>query len=604
MSETLGTPTNLLIDIFFFGLILLFVVAERFAQWPEADKGQFSGSPREYIDSARYSLFLALYLLTFLLFITVLRNLGSNVVFQLMDLAGAEPVGLVQGVMGEQSYTFTALALIALMNVPRVNHYDEIWRSKLQTWARIPKAVEDVMHQLRAREESFQPEPLYLDRLFQKMRGLPDAEYWQQVADNLAEERKRDSLTWRFVKASYLLLVIKGIGVSYFSREDSLDAESRLDNIAHVVPRLEENSDLYAKTLAELDALEARLYEALCKFVVRKYSKRSDQYTVLKNYGLFLDATDSRDIQLLEPAVICVAGIAVVCAVTVFLYLGYRSTYGGSEGGIPLDTWLRWSVGSLLSYLAAILTGLVFDRVSQAQESTPGLWVYVVAMLTATIASYLYFNIIATDPGDRIGRHVAFWALAMSFGSMSVVVINSLSTDTFGDKREILQHAVKMGLILGLLSGALQVVAIYGFSMARGGAQWQQLAAGFGYGFIRGGAIAIWVAYIIQENVRRQLVAALRRSPRRRHLAQLPASDGERELSLIITNISRTGLRVRARGMSGEVKQLQLRFPFANIKADVVWRQGHTAGLVFDRSDPNLPQLKGFIRSRYGEFYA
>ncbi|MCH8500201.1 MAG: PilZ domain-containing protein [Marinobacter sp.] len=596
------TPASIWVDLLVFGLILLFVVGERFAQWPESDRGQFSGSPRDYIDNARYSTFFALYLLTFLLFVLVLQSLGANVVFQLMGAMGAEPVGVLQALMGDQTYSVTALALVALLNVPRISRYDELWRSKLQTWARIPRAVEDVVHQLRSSPDSFQPEPQYLERLFKGWQGTPDAHYWQAMKDRLAEEQTNNTLAWRYLRSAYLLLVIKDLGASNFNRDDVDAAERKLEYSHHVLPRLEEGSELYMTTQQDLNRLDATLCEALCKFVVRKYAKQADQYMVLKNYGLKLRIGDTRELRLLEPAALSTLAVFAVCMLTVLAYLSYRGATGGPS--LELERWVRWSLGSSLSYLAALLIGVVFDRVSQAKGGVPGIGVYLAAVLSATLASYMYFNVVALELAGPLHRHLAFAALALTFGMMAGAVIRSLSTDTFSDRREIIGHATRLALVFAVLGGGLQALATVAFAFPRGGPDLAQLAGSAVFGAVKAGGIAFCIGYIIQEFIRRQLVAAMRSSPRRRHLAHIQATDGDHKVSLLITNISRTGLRVRTRDVGTDSVWLKLKFPFANVGARIVWRHGHTVGLAFDRSDPNLEQLKGYIRNRYGEFYA
>lgn len=613
LAGFLASHADMLIDLFFFGLILLLVVGERFGQWPESYKKNYSGPPRDYIDSFRYSLFYAGYLATFLLFVLIIRNLGVNFIAELPGMDEAPDYGHVSALFGSNSYTYIALILIAAMNVPRIRKYDETWRSKLQTWALIPRAVEDACNQLRGRSDALQPEKHRLNAVLEDQGNTADTEYWRGVADNLEAERARNALSWRCIRGHYLLSVVMDIGLHRFNYTDVRDTERQLDYIAKVLPGTEENSDVYIKLREDLEALDTRLCEAICKFIIRKYPAKTEQYEVFRNYGLCLKMEDSVDIKLLRAVFVCTLGITLICGLGVFAYLAYRTHLQVQYqiGGPTLDgsRLVRWTLASAYSYVVAILIGIFLDKISQRNEVAASITVYMAAILLSTIASYTYFGIASIDVGSGLARHLAFASLALGFGVFSAFVISSLNNEAITDQRDILHTAVRHAVLLGLITGLLQLSAQLGFSYSSGHMQTLDLVSaatvsGFLFGAFKGLLIGGFTSYFIQDNVRRQLAAAMRVCPRKRHLARVHAQDGERERVLLIRNISRTGLKVYSRDMSDNISSLKLLFPFATINANVVWRKGRTAGLRFAPDDPNLTELQSFIRERYGQFYA
>lgn len=610
LAGFLASHIDLLIDLFFFGLILLLVVGERFGQWPESQRKIYSGPPRDYVDSFRYSLFYTGYLATFLLFVLIFRNLGVNFIAELPGMGEGPDYGHISALFGSNSYTYIALILIAAMNVPKIRQYDEIWRSKLQTWALIPRAVEDACSQLKGRSDAFQPEKHRLSAVLQDLGNTADSDYWRQVADNLETERARDTMGWRCVRAHYLLAVVMDIGLHRFNYNDVRDIERQLDYIAKVLPGTEDKSEVYLRLREELEALDGRLCEALCKFIICKYPAKTEQYEVFRNYGLCLKMEDSVDIKLLRAVFVCTLGITLICGLGVFVYLAFRTHYGIPGPTLDGTRFVRWTLASAYSYGVAVLIGIFLDKVSQRNEVAASTWVYVAAILLSTIASYTYFGIASIDVGAGLARHIAFASLALGFGIFSAFVIASLNSEAITDQRDIVRTALRQAGLLAVLTGLLQVSAQLGFSVAAERPQGLDLVnaatvSSFLFGAFKGLLIGGFTSYFIQDNVRRQLATAMRVSPRKRHLAWVHAKDGdERDKVLLIRNISRTGLKVYSRDITENVRSLKLQFPFAAVNANVVWRRGRTAGLRFAQDDPHLNDVQSFIRERYGEFYA
>ncbi|MDX5298687.1 MAG: hypothetical protein LPK85_07025, partial [Gammaproteobacteria bacterium] len=539
----------LLIDLGLSAFILLFIVGSRFNTWPSVNPRTCAGLPRDYINPLRYSVFFAGYIATFVLFILVLRNLGVVISASAVENELDPLLQHVETALGRHSFTYMALILTTALNMPRVNTWDEIWRNKLQQWARIPKAVEDARTVLMEKDDAFRPDLARLFTISQSLEHQVHFEHWERVFQQLHDERKRMTLNWRYVKALYLLGVVKDIGLDKFNVDDIRHVERRLKDMGRLIPALGSDAEAIHDAERELERITADFYEGICKFIIRKYPSKAQQYTALRRFGLHISFDDVPEIRLFEAGIFCVFGLALVSAVTVCGFLVARDQLGIPRGdGGSWFTWerlIRWTLGGTLSYVIAIAVGIFLEKISQAKQATPGLWLYAIAVFIGTLGSFTYFEVIRdisfqqAPPQASLG----FLALALSFGVTATLAIRSLSNVGVTDHRDVLASTLRHATALALVTALLQLVVTV--SLAGGIASRPALMVSVLFGLLKGFGVGFVVSYAIQESIRRQLNSALRSHPRKRHVSRLRAWANGRQIEVITRNISRTGLLIR-----------------------------------------------------------
>ena len=228
------------VDIAISAFILLFLIGERFNQWPGVTQGLFSGKPSDYIDPFRYYAYYFIYICTFLAVGVAIYNLG---LFIPADEKMPDLFKQVADKLGRKSWTIAALYLLALVNEKHVQKWDALWRNRLQLWARIPKAVEEARDSLLLNENALTPTPQRLDAIRSQMRKLGVDTYWEPIIDHWQEEREKSSLDWHYLKAIYALRVCKELQGAAINPIDISRHENRLHDLARVLPRLDRENE-------------------------------------------------------------------------------------------------------------------------------------------------------------------------------------------------------------------------------------------------------------------------------------------------------------------------------------------------------------------------
>ena len=285
---------TLLVDIFISLFIILFLIGQRFNEWPKTTKPRpkLSGKPIDYINPFRYYTFFFVYISTFLVVGLAADNLGLAVheyIFIPNDMKN------LLSILGDQSYTIYALFLWALVNLKFIKEWDDRWRNRLQDAARIPKAVLDMKQKILVHDNEITPRKDQLKELIAEMRKNGVGDYWEPYIDNCLEEQEQSSLEWHFLKTKYIHQACKMMRVNMLfdkkadnqgaENQDVENYEKRLKELAYMISTPGRHMEETKQYMDEIITMYTYLVECLCKHVIRKYTSKRVQLKALEYIG-------------------------------------------------------------------------------------------------------------------------------------------------------------------------------------------------------------------------------------------------------------------------------------------------------------------------------
>lgn len=594
---------NLIVDIIVCLLILFVVVGSRFNKWPAAQSKLFTGKPSEYIDSWRYWGFCFLYILTFFVISAVLYSFPEFLRF----IPGAEEEQL------SLSYTLCALIVVSALAHQSISSYDEQWRKQLHEWARIPRNVEEVSREIIL-SDSYMPTDTYLAALRKSLHSEDGSmTRWLDAIAQIEIEKVNHSIDWYFLKCFSLMLIIRDIRIGP-SAYNLTGKETRIEELARLIPLAEAGDKEFMAYKKELETMSRYFIECICKYLIKKYPRADVQFCAFKNLGFKIRQHDTAEVSIREAIVWCALGVAFVSVVSVtslLFILDERS----ERDFLTMERFIGWSLGNIECFLIAILVGLLVKKMSagKARVSLNG---YVFAFFLSTLASFIFFQF-AQDL-NRQSEHLPYarFILAMSFSSLTVVVIRSLGNINL-DHKDVVVSSVVQGVMLGLVMAVFQVLASIAFTWDRVilptsltgflmGDNWKypMLAlVGFGKGFF----VGVGISYFIQETQRKQLMQTSRQNPRVERVVFLKCNSEGAEFSASTRDISKSGFKLQTRKPLRHGDKLVMESPvFGRVEGIIRWSHKlfwgrRQVGVQFTRTPL---RLNAFLRDGYGEYYA
>lgn len=594
---------NLILDIIVCLLILFAVVGSRFNKWPVEQAKLFSGRPSDYIDSWRYRAFCFLYILTFFVISAVLFSFPEFLRF--LPGADEEQISL--------SYTLCALIVVSALAHQSISSYDEQWRKQLHEWARIPRHVEEVSRDIILCD-SYMPTDTYRASLKKSLhREDGSMSRWLDAIEEIEIEKVNHSIDWYFLKCASLLLIIRDIRIGP-SAYNLKEKETRIEELAKLIPASEPGDKEYMAYKKELETMSRYFIECICKYLIKKYPRDDAQFSAFKNLGFKIKQQDSSDVSIREAIIWCILGVAFVSVVSVtalLVILDERST----RDFLTMERFVGWTLGNIECFLIAMLVGLMVKKMSagKARVSLNG---YIFAFLLSTLASFMFFQF-AQDL-NRQSSHLPYarFILAMSFSTLTVVVIRSMGNVNL-DRKDVMVSSLFQGVMLGLVMAVFQVMSSIAFTWNR--VIMPESLTGFFMdnnwkypllalvGFCKGLFIGTGISYFIQETQRKQLMQTSRQNPRVERVVFLKCHKEGDEFNASTRDISKSGFKLQTRKPLNYGDKLVMESPVLG-KVEGVIRWSHK--LLWGRREVGVQftgtplRLNSFLREGYGEYYA
>jgi hypothetical protein len=594
---------SLFLDIGLCLAILSVVVGSRFNKWPAEQSKLFDGKPADYIDTARYRGFCFLYILTFFIISAVLYSFPEFLRF----VPGWEDQQL------RMSYTMCALIVVSALAQQNISTYDEQWRRQLHEWARIPGHVEEVSREIML-SDSYLPTESYLSALRQDLqREDQSLSYWINVISDIETEKEHHSIDWCFLKCASLMLIIRDTNCGPSADHFAAKAR-RIEELARLVPLTGSDEKEFAAYKRELEDLSRYFIESICKYLIKKYPRADEQFSAFKNLGFSIRQHDSAEVSIRDAIIWCSLGVVFVsvCSVTALLMiLDARSEIEF----LTQDRFILWTLGNIECFMIAIFVGILVKKMS-ARKAKTGMNVYVSAFFLATLASFIFFQF-AQDLNTQSSRlPFARFMLAMSFSTLSIVVVRALSNISL-DQRDVILSSLFHGLMLGLVMGVFQGLTSIAFSWGRietpsslmeflSRDDWK-LPLVCLVGLFKGLFVGVGISFFIHNIQRKQLLASLRQNPRVERVMVMTCKREGEQFTVSTKDISKHGIKIQTRRRlnCGDKITIESQI-FGSIEGVIKWSRNlfwgrQQAGVQFIDTPHKLNK---FLRDRYGEYYA
>ncbi len=602
------------LDILISSFVLIVIIGARFNLWTQDRKGIFSGKPSDYIDRFRYLFYYGIYVLTFVVTVAIVYNFPEIFGLLSQDAATSEWRDALAAVFGKQSITVYSLLLVTILSDNRVSKYDELWRSRLHEWARIPRALLDVKNSI-IREDSYSPGKKYLNRAMKELQIDADnssrkealRDYWVELIEHWQEQKEKRSINWSYIKCLCLLHVVRDT-CSKIPNQDLQLRESRLRDLGKIIPFLDTNDGDISEHKQELDSLSEYFIECICKHLIKKYPSNQSQYNAFKNLGFSISFHDATDMRIGEAVGFCLVGVFLISAFSVGALLILIDHF-------ELDTLVRWSLGSFICFCISIFVGIVVQKIFAARQLEPGFPVYVATLLVATLGAFIYFQIVSDATSNSL--HFGRIMLALSFSTLSVVVIRALNDINY-EYRDVVFASVVQAGILAIIMAGLQIMVSLSFtwnfihledstvlSLFQAN-DWRLAKVGV-VGFFKGFFLGGIVCYLIQDMQRRQQLAALRNNPRVKFNKIMMLKTEQSKFRINTRNLSKNGAMIKSRKALKSGDTVVIMSPkLGGISGIIRWtRKGfmgkQLAGVEFTADSS---ELNTFLRGQFGEFYA
>ncbi|UZE94541.1 PilZ domain-containing protein [Alkalimarinus alittae] len=601
-----------IIDILFSALFLSVVVGTRFNKWPAEQSKLFTGSPSDYIDGPRFKGYCLIYILTFFVLTLIVRNSP-----QLLDIlkvvldTQATQVPQSNGI-ATHSYLIISIAVFIISTLPMVSPYDEQWRKKLHVWARIPQSVKEITRGI-IRSNAFMPTPRILSELKREITRSEQQSRFALSIENLDQEKAARSIDWYYIQCASLLLIVKELCLD-LTVNDLKTKGIRIEELGRIITSPSFNENEFNKYKHELEELSLYFVECICKHVIKKYPRKDAQYTAFKNLGFVISQHDSSEIRIKDAISLCFIGVILISISSVAALLLILDFYQPERQYLDVAKFVSWTTGSIISFSIAIFVGIVIKKMPSADVKV-GMFTYFIALLFATLASFVFFVIVRDLALSLEKLPIARICLAMSFSTLSIVVIKALNNASY-DRKEVVVSSLFYGIVLGVVMAVFQVLISIAFSWNRIPesvsvlthyfSDWKLFFL-FSVGFLKGLFVGGGISYFIQKTQREQLLAALRKNPRVNRVLVMELKSGEKAFYINTKDISTNGIKIQTRETLHSGDQIELSSPIiGSIKGVIKWTQSQLlgkqiAGIEFTKSTHTLQK---YIRDNYGEYYA
>lgn len=592
---------HLVVGIILSAGLFLLVLLPRFNRWPEHEIGQYSGKPRDYISDSKYIVYSLAYLATFLVFALSLSQIENiQVLFETSPIGDGIGQAVVQ-LLGENSFAAALILLVALLAVPAVDRVDERWRGFLLELARVPREALELKNQLMDSLGVLEFRHSSMDKVLERLRQFGHQSFWEQVAGEDVAPTRAEKLERSVLTALYLVSLNKRLEPSLVDVQDLSRVESRLLELAAVVPSLgREGSTITTHEYqAEVDRQNQLLTEMLARYSIKRCPDRTRRYAELQSYGFHLDYVDRQGSEIEQPVILSAVGLLASCFVITMLGLVFFDLVGvsrspGAEAWFEQGRIVGWAVGGWVSFAIAIGFGVFFNEILRDRLGQRSLAAYLLAFMFSTLGSCIFFMI------SRVDRFSPpFLWLAVFFGLLSAVTIASLHRG-YRDHRLVVSKAGQLAAVYGLVSMVLQVLVHLSFRSFD--TTVTNILAFALFGLVRGAAIAFLVAYLFLEFGRVYALHSKRKWPRVRFGRKVEGELEGARTAMYVKDISEQGALCRMPSVNEphEGDRVRLRFDFADLKGHVIWARHHLARVRFNQDDPNLGEVKSFLLRQEG----
>ena len=602
------------LDILISSFVLIVIIGARFNLWTQDRTAEFSGKPSDYIDRYRYLFYYGIYVLTFVVSVAIFYNFPEIFGLLSADTATSEWRDALAEVFGKQSITVYSLVLVTILSDSRVGKYDELWRSRLHEWARIPRALLELKTSI-IRDDSYSPSKKYLSRAMKELQIEADnssrkeslRDYWVSLIENWKEQKENRTINWAYIKCLCLSQIVRDT-CAKVPNQDLLLRDGRIRDLGKIIPFLDSNDGDTQEHKQELDTLSEYFVECICKHLIKKYPSTQSQYTAFKHLGFDINFHDATDMRIGEAIGFCLVSVFLISSlsVTTLLILLHR---------LELETLVSWSLGSFICFCISIFVGIVVQKIFAARQLEPGLPVYVATLMVATLGSFMYFQIVSDQASSSL--HFGRIMLALSFSTLSVVVIRALN-DINHEYQDVVYASVVQAGILGVIMAGLQIMVSLSFVWDRldldqmsvialfENNDWRLVKVGV-VGFFKGFFLGGIVCYLIQDMMRRQQLAALRNNPRVKFNKIMTLQTEQSKFRINTRNLSKNGVMIKSRKalMSGD-KVVIMSPKLGGINGVIRWTRKGFMGKQFAGVEftADSAELNTFLRGQFGEFYA
>ncbi len=594
---------NLFVDVVVCFIILLVVVGSRFNTWPSERSRLFDGKPADYIDAGRYRGFCFLYILTFFVISAVLYSFP-------------EFLKLIPGMEADfvpVSYTMCAILVVSLLAQHNLAAYDEKWRKQLHEWARIPRYVEEISSEILL-QDLYTPVEEYRAQLKKELlRDDPAYASWEQVIARIEIEKANHTIEWSYLKCASLMLILRDICGSQFSESIKMKA-SRIEELRRLVSLTKPADKQYMSYKTELEEMSRYFIENICKYLIKKYPRMDLQYSAFKNLGFTIRQHDNANVSVRDAIILCSMGVAAVSVLSVVMLLLILDARSDREFW-TLEKFFGWSLGSIECLMIAIFVGLLVKRMSSSTGRI-GISKYLMVFLFSTLASFVFFQFAQDLNQQSANLPYARFLLAMSFSSLSVVVLSALSSTNL-ERQDVIVSSLFYGFVLGVVMAMFQIFTSLAFSWER--YVFPETVAEFFLkdeskmillglvGFFKGFALGGSVSYFIQDTQRKQLMETLRQNPRIDRVMFMSCQADGKAFNVSTKDISKNGLKLQTRRELSQGSTIVMEsHMFGRVEGVIRW----TRKLFWGRKQIGVqltspgPRFNQFLRERYGEYYA
>lgn len=586
--------------------VLCLVIFPRFNRWPASEQGQFQGQPRDYIHDRVFFSYAAAYLLTFVLLTfsisrfaelkkMIINMLSSN--SEGVDSSGV--LSVLHTLFGPESFILYLAVIIVFLQIPYVSAIDERWRTALLTAARVPRVALGLKLQIVDCIQSGRVNNENIKLIVQQLSERGFSDFWSSLMASKDRSNIMISSGQTLVHALYLLRLNKQFEFQYPGANDLYRIETRLNEIAAVLPAQNRESGLVAlqEYGRELEDHVAMLSEILAKYCVKSFPAGKARNSALAQYGFDIDFVDHKEVNLLLPTVLTVGGILASCVLINMLFMLLFDLSGVTA---PRDgNWFTmsrifyWSLGAWFSYAVVVCVGLFFNEALKGPLGERNIATYVLAFTFGTLGSCVFFVL-----SKETFKPQYLW-LAINFGILSLAVIRSRGR-YFTCQEDVQRKALQLGVQYAVVSGALQVLIHLSF---RGlDTTVTNLLMFYLFGACRGFVIAFLVSYILMDCERLQQEGSRRRFPRITFRKSISGEIAGQAVEVYVKNISEGGAMLRFRRpapvRSGD--PVSLRFGFGRMQGRVVSVQNHVVRVCFDRDDSAVEGIHRYISEEMG----
>ncbi|WP_339804185.1 PilZ domain-containing protein [uncultured Marinobacter sp.] len=590
--QLLTTPLDVLLGLF----ILFLFCNKRFNKWPKTESLNFSGQPEDYIDQKRYSTFRLIYFLSFSIYSLALFLVPDllKVLFPAFD----NP--LLEASADYQYFSLSAALAIGTLKISTVQNRDEEWRKNLHDWARIPRAVEDVMHQILINNKitinsHYERELKVI--ISEKLSG-PNKTFWLGAFEKWSDQTEENSVhlptVHDLIFCFYCLKIVKELSPAHIFIKDIKDIEDKIENIANILPS-QFGSASEKQTDDELGKIKQYLTECICRHIIKTYSNPRDQYDSFSRLGFQVRIRDTPKSINFNIMIYCIiSGLFITALTTSFTIISIdRQT---EISYFTNARFLTWTSGAFICSCLSMFSGVFF----YFNKTLPDLSKYLSAFMFSSLLGFIYFHI-STELMNRSDDNVlARMVVSSMYASISLVVLRALEIRTHY-KRELIVNTAFNSVALGVFMMIFQILTTIAFDSSA------PLVESGLIGFLKGALWGGMITYLIAGSARKSILFGMRSSPRAPEHIVLKIIEGDFSERTITKDISRGGAQIKtqAKFNKGQVINLSSN-QLGNLSGEIQWAHRSITGdqHLGIRFLENNDKLKNYLRVKHGEYYA